>query len=143
MPAVSTISPGEVMNYNNRSNAARQNLLNSKATSQYQKALQSIQYGQSRRNFERQANRTRNSIPTPFISRGLFNSGLYRNALSQYAQERAAGLGDMQTQFQLGQQGFTFADRQAEDAFAMQMAQIEAERYARQAQLAAMLREAM
>lgn len=131
------------MNYNNRSAAAGSNLLNTKASNAYHRALENLRYGNSVGDYERQANRARNSIPTGFISRGLFNSGLYRNALSQYAVDRSAGLRDMQLNHQAGQQNYVFADRQAEDSYAMQMAQIEAEKYARQAQLAAMLREAM
>lgn len=141
MPAVTSISPGEIVNYNSRQNSASENLLNSKATNQYQRALQDIQYGNSVGDYERQANRARMSLPTQWIKRGMFNSGLYKNALSQYAVDRAAGLRNMQNAYQIQQAGYTFNDRQAEDSYASQMAQIEAERYARQAELAAMLRE--
>jgi hypothetical protein len=143
MPAVTTISPGEVMNFNSRSSAARQNLLSSKAAGEYQRQLQRIQFGDRVGDFERQANRGRMQLPTSFISRGVCNSGLYKNALSQYAVDRSSALKGLHTNFQLGQQDSIFNDRSSEDAFAAQMAQINAERYARQAQLAAMLREAM
>lgn len=141
MVAVSSISPQEVMSYNSRSNAATQNLLNSKATVGYQKALQGLQYGQDIGDFNRQADRSRNNLPRSFQARGLFNGGAYKQALSQYAVDRSAGLRNMGNQFQMNQLNSTFQDRAAEDSYANQMAQIEAERYARQAQLAAMLRE--
>lgn len=141
MVAVSSISPQEVMSYNSRSSAASQNLLNSKASNAYQRALSGVQYAQNVGDFERGANRARVSLPTDFLRNGTFNSGLYKNALSKYAVDRFSGLNNLQNNYQLGQQNSVFQDRAAEDSYAMQMSQIEAERYARQAQLAAMLRE--
>jgi hypothetical protein len=141
MVAVSSISPQEVMSYNSRNNAAGQNLLNSKATVGYQRALQGIQYGQNVGDFERGANRARVQIPWSFANRNALHSGAYMNALSQYAVDRTAGLRNIQNQYQINDLNSILSDRSAEDTYANTAAQTAAEQYARQAQLAAMLRE--
>lgn len=141
MVAVSSISPQEIMSYNSRSTNATQNLLNQKASTQYQRALQGVQHAQNLGDFERGANRARVKLPTEFLRRGTFNSGLYKNALSEYAVDRINGVRNMQNQFQLGELNSVFNDRAAEDTYAMTISQIEAERLARQAHLASMLRE--
>jgi hypothetical protein len=143
MVAVSSISPEEIFSYQSRQNNANQNLLSTKANTQYQRALQGIQYGQQVGDYERTANRARVQLPTQYLKAGTFNSGLYRNALSNYAVDRLNGMRNMANNYQLGQLNSVFTDRAAEDNYANTTAQIAAEKYARQAALASMLRENM
>ena len=136
MVAVSTVSPGETMNWANQRASASQNLLSSKTQNAYQQQLGNLDYGKNLANFTRQFDDARMQIPTQFAQRGTLNSGLYRSALARYAQERSAGFGSLQNQQQVSQGGFIFQDREAEDGYAAALQRILGEQYARQATMA-------
>lgn len=136
MVAVSTVSPAETMNWNGQKADARQNLLGNKANALYQQQLSGLDYGQRLGQMGRKFDQARVQLPSQFAQRGLLQSGIYKNALAQYAQERLQAQNALQTQFQQQQGGFIFDDRGAEDQYAAAIQRILGEQYARQAQAA-------
>lgn len=137
MVAVSTVSPGEILNWNGQKADARQNLLSQKAGNLYQQQLNGLQYGQQMADMGRKFNQARVQLPTQFAQRGTLHSGLYQNALQQYAQERLRAQSGLQTAFLQGQGGHVLADRGYEDDYASALQRILGETYARQVQAAA------
>jgi hypothetical protein len=133
MVAVSTVSPGQTMAWNGQKADARQNLMGSKAGNLYQQQLSGLQYGQRLGDMQSKFNQARVQLPTQYAQRGILQSGIYKNALAQYAQERLRAQNSLQTQFQMEQGGFIFGDRQAEDDYAAALQRILGEQYGGQA----------
>jgi hypothetical protein len=125
------------MQWNGQKADARQNLLSQKAGNLYQRQLSGLDYGQRLQQMGDKFNQARVQLPTSFAQRGTLKSGLYQNALQQYARERLMAHNQLQTQFMQGQGGHILADRGYEDDYASALQRILGETYARQAQAAA------
>lgn len=137
---VSTISPEQQMMYQQgRSNAAAQNL-RGQAQTQYQQGLATQDYSDRTYDFNTAWNRRREDLPTSFIQRGLLNSGIYRNALRNYAIDRLSGQRQLQREYQQRMAGLTFQGRGYEDDYAETVANLFGNQYAAQAAIAAALR---
>lgn len=136
MVAVSTVSPGEVNNWNSQRSAASQNLLGQHAQSLYQRQLSEMDFSRNLGDFNRNADQQRLQLPSQFLQRGGLTNGLYRSALGRMTQERLSGLSGLQNRYQAQQGGFILGDRGAEDEYANTLMRILGEQYARQAQAA-------
>jgi hypothetical protein len=136
MVAVSTVSPGEILNWNGQRADARQNLLSQKANGLYQRHLGQMQYANDLKGLGRRFDQARTNLPTGFIQRGTLQSGLYKDALQRYAQERLGALNDLQLRHQSSQGGMVLQDRGFEDVYAAALQRILGEQYARQASTA-------
>lgn len=138
--AVTTISPEQQRQYQQgRANARTQNL-QQQAQTQYQRRLSQQSYVDASQDFATQQNRLRETLPTPYIQRGIFNSGMYRDALKRYAIDRLAGQRNLQRDYQREQAGMTFAARGSSDELAQTLANLYGEQYAAQAQIASALK---
>lgn len=133
MVAVSTVSPGETMNWAGQKAGARQGLMSSKAQNLYQQQLSGLDLAKNLRNHSNQWNQTRMGISTPFAQQGTLQSGLYKNALQQYGRDRMNAYTDIQQGHQVQQGQFSLNDRGYEDDYASQLMRILGEQYARQA----------
>jgi hypothetical protein len=137
---VSTIGPEQLRSYQQgRSNARTTNLQN-QAKTQYQRNLAGQAYNDRTQDFATQQNRLREQLPTSYINRGTFRSGIYRDALKRYAIDRLAGQRNLQRDYQLEQQGLTFGARGSSDELAQTLANLYGEQYAAQAQIASALK---
>lgn len=139
MVAVSTVSPAEIMNWNNQKAAARQNMLAGQAQNLYQRQLAEMDYSRNLADFNRNADKARLQIPGRFAHQGMLHSGLYLKALQDYAQARLGGLSGLQSQYQRQAGGSILQHRGYQDAYDTDLMRILAEQYARQAQAATQL----
>jgi len=140
MVAVSTISPQQTLQFRQQRNDAKNKLLTSQAQSLYQRQLQNLAHKSRVRGFETQANRTREELPTDFINRGVFRSGIYQGALQRYAADRLQGYNDLNVQNQLNLGGLSLQGRGFEDDYARTLAGSYGNQYATQADIASALR---
>lgn len=140
---VSTIDPMQQMQYQQgRSNARTQNLRN-QADTKYQQGLAQQQYGEDLYDYNVQQNRRREGLSSPFIQAGLFNSGIYRDALRKYAMDRLSGQRQLARGFQNRMAGLTFQGRGYEDDYAQTVANLFGNQYAAQASIASALKGIM
>ena len=141
--AISTISPQQQLQYQQGRAGLRQNLMQNKAQVQYQRGLAGQQYQDNLVDFGVDQNRVREQLPTNYIQRGVFNSGIYRQALRDYATDRLRGQRNIQRgyQSQLGQ--LALQDRGYEDEYTQAMANLYGNQFAAQAQIASTLQGLM
>lgn len=137
MTAVSSVtagslSPGQVLQYSGQQSDARQNLLQSKASGEYQRAMSALGYGKRMGQMTRQFDRARTALPTQYAQNNTLRSGLYQRGLRDYAMERMAAANDLRSQWMLEQQSGIFGDRGAEDSYAAAIQRILGEQYAAQ-----------
>lgn len=137
---VSSITPEQELAYQQGRSNAQQDLLRSKAGVQYQQGLATQQYGDDVYDFEEQANRQREQLPTSFVQGGIYHSGIYREALKRYAIDRLRGQRNLQRSYQNRMAGLTFGDRSAEDDYAQTVANLFGNQYAAQASIASALK---
>lgn len=140
---VSTISPEQQAQYDQgRSNAAA-NLGRGKAQNAYQQGLAQRSYTDNLRDFNTQQGRVREGLPSEYIQRGVFNSGIYRNALRNYAMDRLSGQRRLQNNYQNQAAGLTMQGRGYEDDYAETMSNLFGNQYAAQASIASALKGIM
>lgn len=140
MVAVSTITPQQTMQFRQQRKDAKQGLLTNQAQNLYQRSLQNLAHKNRVRGFETQQGRLREDLPTDFINRGVFRSGLYNAGLKRYAQDRLQGFNDLVTQNQLNLGGLSLQGRGYEDDYTRAMAGSYGAEHAARAEIAAALR---
>lgn len=137
---VSSISPQQQLAYQQGRSNARQNLLRNKAQSQYQRGLAQQDYTNQLTDFGIQQNRVREGLPTNYLQRGVFNSGIYRQALRDYATDRLRGQRNIQQGYQNRLGELSLADRGYEDEYTNTLTNLYLSQQAAQAQMAAALK---
>lgn len=140
---VPQISPYEAQNFASQRAVARRKLLSGRAQNQYRRTLAGFDFTRGQRDLNRQFAQRREALPTDYIRRGIFRSGIYGAGLQQYSQDRLNAFSDLQRAYQNQLGGLTFADRDLEDAYAEALAQIQGNEFARRAQTAAQLRSVL
>lgn len=139
--AIQQLAPTQLQQHQSQRNKAKTGLLASRAQNQYQRQLGDIDFANKNRQFATQWGRRREELPSGYLERGVFNSGIYHDALQKYTQDRLQGYQDMNIGHMLDQQGLTFQDRGAEDAYFQAMADSYGGEFSNRAQVAATLRE--
>lgn len=137
----STLSPTEQESYARRRRQATQQYGRGIAGLEFQRGQIGADYQKQFRNVGQQFDQQRKQIPGSFINRGLANSGLYQNALKQYAQFRGQAVGDLYGQQQQDYAGLDLQRRQLEEVYSQTQADILQQEKARRAELAALIRE--
>lgn len=137
---VPTLSTQQKLAYNQQRSEANQKLLAGKAANAYQRALQELAFKTDLAAFNWDWDRRRQSIPTSFVARGVLDSGMYHQALQDYAQARLQNLNQLTTRNQLGQFGYTLENRALEDDWARAMYRSYGMEHASKADIAAALR---
>lgn len=138
--SVSSITPEQQLQYDQGRANARQDLLRSQAGNLYQQGTLQQDFTDSVQDYETEQNRKRESLPTAFIQGGIFNSGIYREALKRYAIDRLSGQRNIQRQYQQRLNDLTFSGRNAEDEYATTVANLFGNQYAAQASIASALK---
>lgn len=138
--AIQQLPPSQLQQYRQQRSQAGTQLLQQRAQNQYNRELQDLSFQNQGRKFATQWGRMREQLPMQYLQRGIFNSGIYQGALQEYAQDRLQAYQDLNLAHLLAQQGLTFQDRSAEDAYFQAMASSYGGQYADRAQLAATLR---
>lgn len=137
---VSTITPEQQAQYaQGRSNAAADRT-RGVAQTQYNQGLATQDFADRTYDFNVAQNRQREQLPTGYIQRGVFDSGIYRDALRRYAVDRLAGQRRLQREYQQNMAGLTFQGRGFEDEYAETMANLFGNQYAAQASIASALK---
>jgi hypothetical protein len=143
MPTSYTMSPGELAQYQGRKNAARSDFRMGQAQNQYGRGLLDQQYGIQQRDLRKQFADMRVKQPGSMIQRGVFRSGLQTRGLQDLAKSRVNAFSDAAMGYQ-GQAGqFALQNSALEGTLQNSLQQIESERLARQAELAAQIRAVM
>ncbi len=137
---VSSIGPQQQMMYQQGRNNARQGLLRNRASTQYQRGLAQQDYNDQTADFGIQQNRVREGLPTNYIQRGVFNSGIYRQALRDYAVDRLRGQRNIQRGYQNRMGELSMQERGYEDEYTQTLTNLYLSQQAAQAQMAAALR---
>lgn len=141
--SVSTISPAQQQQFQQGRSNARVSNSQQQAQTQYARNVAAGSYTDNVQDFNTQQNRTRENIATPYIQRGTFNSGMYRDALKRYAIDRLAGFRNIQRDYQREQAGLTFQARGSSDDLTQTLANLYGQQYAAQGQIAAALKGIM
>lgn len=137
---VSTITPEQQAQYaQGRSNAAAA-LGRGSAENQYRQGLAAQDYADNTQDFETQQNRFRVDLPSQYVQRGIYHSGIYRDALRNYAIDRLSGQRRLQRRYQQDAAGLTLQGRGYEDEYAETMANLFGNQYAAQASIASALK---
>lgn len=137
---MASLSPTQLAQYQNQRNTAKQGLLTNQAQNQYQSQLLDISQSADARRFGTQWDRTRVNLPTNYIQRGVFDSGIYQTGLQNYALDRYQDFEKMQNQYQQAKGGLALQGRGYQDDYARQMYGSYGAQYASAAELAAQLR---
>lgn len=137
---VSSMSPQQMLQFQQGRSNARQNLLRNRASTQYQRGLAKQDYTDQLADFGIQQNRTREALPTNFVQRGIFNSGIYRQALRDYAVDRLRGQRNIQRGYQNQMGQLALQERGYEDEYSQTLANLYLSQQAAQAQIASALR---
>jgi len=141
--AVPQLNPQQINQYNQQRSNAGQQLLANQAQTLYQRELSALAYKNNVGKFNIDWGRRREELPTSFIQRGTLRSGLYRQGLQDYAQDRLAGANDLAIQNQLGNNQYTLQSRGHEDDYARTMFGSYGNEYTSKAALAAALKGIM
>lgn len=137
---VTSISPQQQLAFQQGRSNARQNLLRNRASSTYQRGLAKQNYTDQTADFNIQQNRTREQLPGSFIQRGVFNSGIYRRALRDYAVDRLMGQRNLQRGYQNRMGELALQERGYEDEYSQTLSNLYLSQQAAQAQMASALR---
>ena len=137
---VSTISPAQQAQYAQGRSTAAYNRGRQGAQNIYQQGLARQQYSDNLQRFNTQQDRTREQLPSNYIQRGVFNSGIYRQALRNYALDRLMGRKQLQNNYQQQAAGLVFDNRGFEDEYADTMYNLFGNQYAAQASIASALK---
>lgn len=138
--SVSTIGPEQLLNYQQGRSGARVGATQDRARTQYQQGLAAQTYADRTQDYTTQQGRIRENLPQQFINRGTFRSGIYQQALKQYAIDRLTGLRNLQRDYQAEQAGLTFQGRGIEDELAQTLANLYGQQNAAQQQIASALK---
>lgn len=138
--SVSTITPQQLASFQQGRSTARVGATQDRARTSYQQGLATQTYADRVGDYTRQQNRIREGVPSQFINRGTFRSGIYQEALKQYAIDRLTGLRNLQRDYQGEQAGLTFQSRGIEDELAQTLANLYGQQNAAQQQIAAALK---
>lgn len=140
MSFVSSISPQQQAQYQQgRANAGADYRRNT-AANQYQQGVARQGYNDDLFGYNTQQNRVREGLPTNYIQRGVFRSGIYRNALRDYALARLQGEKGLANRYQQQMAGLTFQGRDALDSYSETMSNLYGNQYAAQAGIASVLK---
>lgn len=137
------ISPWEAQQFASQRAVTRQNMLQGRAQIQHQRSRRGIEFRDQIRDMTTDWNRRRESLPTDYIRRGVFNSGIYRGALQDYAQDRQRSFRQAQRGYQFDLEDLTLRQRQLQDQYHLAMRTSRAEEHARRTQIAAQLRSVL
>lgn len=134
------MSPWEIAAYDSRESQVRTQYKNSLAGTQYQRADYGIDFQRNKDRLGAQFAQSRARLPGGFVSRGLLDSGLYKQGLVDYANQRQQRFGDLQYDYgkNLGRLGLQ--DTQAGNSYNTGLSSIESERLARRSELASQIR---
>lgn len=97
-------------------------------------------YGMSRDNLVRQFDQMREKLPYSYNSRGLMNSGIYKQGLTDFGESRVRGLNQFDTAHQQTMGGFGLQKQQLSGALKTQQENVNRLEQARRAQTAAQIK---
>ena len=130
----------DVANLQNQRDMARLQYQQGLAGVNYQRGNAQQNYGISRDNLVRQLDAMRQNLPYQFNNRGLMNSGLYKQGLSDYADSRVRTLNQFDTQHSQNMAGFGLQQQNVEGLWKTQQENIKRAEEARRAQTAAQIK---
>lgn len=107
---------------------------------QFQQGNAQQNYGISRDNLVRQFDQMREKLPFQYNARGLMNSGVFKQGLADYADNRVRGLNQFDTQHQQNMAGFGLQRQNLEGTWKQQQENIKRAEEARRAQVAAQIK---
>ena len=134
------VSAADLANIQNMRDVAGLQRTQGLANVDYQQGNAVQNYGISRDNLVRQFDQMRQSLPYQYNSRGLMNSGIYQQGLSNYADNRVRGLNQFDTQHQQNMAGFGLQRQGLEGAYKTSMDNATRLEQARRAQTAAQIK---
>lgn len=134
------LSPWEIANYQSRNDQYTTNYQNTLAGTAYGRARAGLQNDRARNDMNYQWDQSRAKLPGSYIGRGILNSGIFGNAMDQYATGRFKAFDNLNFNYtdQLGQ--MDLQDQQAATTYNTGLASTASEMAARRAELATQLR---
>ena len=133
-------TPLQLAGWQNRRSTARSNYGNQLAQGNYQRNVAQADYAQNTRNLAFNQQQQRQTFDDPYLARGIFNSGIRRQGLSNFL----TGYANQQSGLDLGLAnalgGIDVANTQAQNTLANLLAGVNNEELASRAQLAADIR---
>jgi hypothetical protein len=123
-----------------RKHQVNQGYGNQLATLQHDRGMQAGQYGDQRRQLQKQFMDMRQQLPQDFAQMGQLTSGLYRQGLEDYGQNKTQTMGQFERERRGNLGRFDLQRQQLEGGRATQLADIERQRQAMLGQIALRLR---
>lgn len=130
----------EVNRYNTAASNLRTQYARNKAKNVYGRGQAQLDYNLGRRDLTNQWNKYRTQIPGQLQNRGVANSGIAQQAYRDYATQRLQGFQNLDRGYQRQMGDFFQSDLDLETNLNTGLSQIEADKAARRAQLAAELK---
>jgi hypothetical protein len=112
------------------------------AQNNYQRQITNSQYQRNLGDLTRQYDKLRTAIPFKYAARGLSNSGLYKEGLTNYGNDRVRAFGNLRGAFDDQNAGFDLADQQLAKVRASAQSDLNEQEQTRMATVAASLRGA-
>ena len=139
-PQKQTPSPVEIGNWQAGRENARQQYLRTTAANDYNRANTQVARGMDLANFGRQGQQQRQTFDDPYISRGIFNSGIRKQGLQNWQSQRTADQLGMDLQYGAAMGNYNIADQNARAAYEDYFYNSLAQQAGRQADLASQIR---
>lgn len=136
---IATPTPTEIAMWGNQRMQVADQYGNTSAQLAFQRAMQQGQESQDWSGMNRQFDRTRETLPGQFARRGLLNSGIYGNALTQYAQDRYHATAGLALKYQQSLGQLNLNQQQAQTNYTSGTSQIYNSETARRQELASQL----
>lgn len=134
------LGPEELAAYNTRRNVANTSADRSLAYLAYQRQMAEQNYGQDRNRVQTAWNQNWFNQQGGFGRRGIFNSGIYKGAGTNWAQQRDNALSDQERAYQQALGGLSQQELNVEAIRNATVGGVDAEQQARQALKAAEIR---
>jgi hypothetical protein len=119
-PVAATLSPKQLYDVNTGRSAAKRNYLQTTATNQFNRNQTNLGYNANVRNMDWQQGMQRQNFDDPYIGRGMFNSGVRQQGLSDFYTGWNNQRGDAEREYLKMIGGYdlsdTFAGQEQQDA---------------------------
>lgn len=135
------LSPWEIAAYDARQSQARTQYENALAGTEYQRRQLGLRNQRDRDRLGYSWDNALSRLPYSFVGRGLMKSGIYKQALEDYANQRLRSEGDLQFDYNDRGGALNLQDQGYGQTYNNTSVGIAAEREARRAQLATIIRD--
>jgi hypothetical protein len=134
------LTPEEVAYFDTLQTRMNEDYAQGAATNAYQQGILQSEHGAQVGDYNRRFDRMREQLPGQYQRRGLMNSGIYQQGLTDYATDRTFGMADLERRYQAQMGGLQMAGSQLYGKHQTGLATNETQKNARRQTVASTLR---